>query len=197
MFKLGYSLPYTSMTDVVNFVGDGIRAMAQPSTLNSTRLQQSTGNLASMFSPIIKAAAETATRKKLSTGQAGTGVFLQALGEELGGVFTKIPHIIAKMAAGQDEGQTVSELIGNLVGVYQSIPKDSLARQRVYELIEYLQDEMRKYTQNNVLPSYAYVKQQMEGRHYSKLDVAKPRTLKFSKRKKKLTTIKDSDEFLG
>lgn len=200
MIKLGYSLPYTNLEDVVNFIGDGIRAAAHPTTLNETRVQQSTGNLAGMFSPIIKAAAESASQKDLFTGQTSSGIFLDELAKEIGGVFTKVPNIISKIASGtasKDDEQSIAGLMTNLLGLYHQMPTDSLNRQRVYELIKYLQSEIKKYTQaGNVLPSYAYAKQQLEGMHYSKLNLTQPRSIRIPKNKKKITLWKKSDEFL-
>lgn len=197
--RLRYStipMPWNNVETLVNTIGDSIQTAINPDTINQARVKNDYTNILGNFNPVVKAAVATGAGES-TIGKENNNVFLNALVQEVGGVFTKLPDLVKRIVDGQSEGDEISDAFGTLFGLWKTLPQESIESQRVYELLKYLQNELEKYD-TDYLPNYEVLKKQMYGVTPKQLGVGNGRSVKYRRatNRRKLKTIKDDNEFL-
>lgn len=181
VFKM--QLPYQDLKTFINMTVGGATSLAKGDKFTKDANAQTALNAVGQFNPLIKAAASTVFGKSLYGGDDNDSNFIKALANEVGGVFTRIPEMIKKAIEEGKGTEDLSKMLRDLVGLTKSYEAGSIKQQRVYELIDYLEQEIQKTTKYTM--AYARMKDRMFGATPKQQTYTKGKVIRTKKRKKK------------
>jgi len=179
--------PFSNLEQFVNMVGDFSANMNDRDTLSQSRQKSSVNNFFGSVNPMLKIMGDVMYQENSFTGKSNQGLLSSAINDNFGSVFTRIPNMVKEMIETGDpeSGKELSDLVGTLSGMYKNIENDSLAKQRISELLRYIRAEIDKSDKS--VQSYNRIKDIMFGTHRLKpnsLNLVHSKGIKVKKNKK-------------
>jgi hypothetical protein len=178
------NLPFNDIMNVTNVVGGGLASFSGGiDTLEETNLKQGATSLFGQVNPLFKVIMDTMTGTNSFGNESNHSNFFTALGQEVGGVFTRIPELV-RQAVQEGDTTSIQDWLDSIIGLTKHYDTNSIKKQRMYELIEYIESELKK--QSGYVMSYQRARTRMYGEGIkSTAALRKPKLLRAKKIKKK------------